>query len=127
MVIRNKYKQHYQAASLVFIAMLFIQLMSQLHLHLRHVDTQTSDHHEHVIDYHVLGEHHASDHMLDRNTDVLVKKTADRDPGLVLGICLTVLLPWLAAVLNRQWQVPRSISIHHVYFGLAPPLRAPPF
>jgi len=130
---RGKHIQRVRTIGGLLVAALLIQLFTQLHIHLRHTDAPSSHGHEHVMDFHILTDGHAAAHAMDEGThelestpDALVKKSLDRDSGLVLAFGLIILLPLLASVGCRQWTLPQTISLHKLYFGLAPPLRAPP-
>jgi len=133
MNLRGKYIQRAQAIGCLLVAALLIQLFTQLHMHLRHTDTAPSHGHEHVMDFHVLTDSHAVEHAtddgaheLESTPDALIKKSLDRDNGLVLAFGLLILLPLFSSVRIRQRLLPQNISLHQLYYGLAPPLRAPP-
>jgi hypothetical protein len=133
MNFRGKHIKRSRALGCLLVAALLIQLFTQLHVHLRHTDSPPSHGHEHVIDFHVLTDGHAVEHAtgdgtheLESTPDALVKKSLDRDSGLVLAFGLIILLPLLASVGSRLWTLPQNISLHKLYYGLAPPLRAPP-
>lgn len=129
----GKHIQRSRSIGCLLIGALMIQLFTPLHIHLRHTDAPQSHGHEHVMDFHVMTDGHATGHGMDENAhelqstpEALVKKSMDRDSGLVLAFCLLILFPLLSAVGNRQWTLPQNTSPHRLYYGLAPPLRAPP-
>jgi len=133
MNFRGKHVQRSRSIGCLLIGAVIIQLFTQLHIHLRHTDSPQSIGHKHVMDFHIMTDGHATEHAKDEGThelqstpDALTKKSLDRDTGLVLAFCLLLLLPVLSSVGKSQWTLPQTTSLLKLYYGLAPPLRAPP-
>ncbi len=125
--------QHYPAIGLLLVVTLVVQLLFQLRFHLHHDPNPQSQGHEHVIDFHVLVDDHETDHNGQENVhelksapDAIVKKFLGGDTGFLFSVCLLLLFPVVIIAINRQWSLPRNSVIHSLYYGLAPPLRAPP-
>ncbi len=123
-----------QAICLVLVFAIFLQFMVQLQAHVHHVeDANVVTEDDHVIDYHLIIDKHAHEpsssdeiHELKTTPDIILKKSLDRDLSFLFAI-LFILVVSIAQVRCKPiWDFSKHILIHNVYYGLAPPTRAPP-
>lgn len=121
-----------QAKSWLLIIMVSVQLFTQSHFHLHHVN---SDKHVHAVDLHLLSDNHSgtqhghdNTHELKSAPDILIKKNPvlDNASVFVLSVFLFVLFSVRLTDINRYWSSPQYLYPINLYYGLSPPLRAPP-
>lgn len=129
----RKWIRDNRATSCLLVAIVFLQLFAQAHLHLRHADDSQSSGHEHVVDFHLLATDHADNHDPHDNAHeikstpvIIVKKILDRDTVYILSACLLILLPILVQIVSLQNPLRFYILKGPPFYHLSPPLRAPP-
>lgn len=129
----RKHVSHNQAIAWLLVIALTMQLLFQLQFHLHQTDISDSFVHDHRVDFHEVTDKHKTDHLTDGNTlelkstpDSIVKTSLDSSLNFIIFVFLLLILPVSLTVINRQWSFTRSTIIHNLYYGLAPPLRAPP-
>jgi len=100
------------------------------HMHLHHLDSSTSQAHEHRIDFHFTTDNFASEHhenatIFPTTPDVLIKKLSDQPLIAVFLIILAgFLLPAANSILLRRFNHNNQIPVS--FYNVTPPLRAPP-
>ena len=130
MTTQRKVTNLHQVLGWILILALSVQVMSRLAFHLHHVD---SNEHTHIIDVHLVSDSHANNHLSHESTheikiapDVIVKKNHDNGTVFTLSVFLFILFPITLTIINRRWSLSRNIHRFIFYYGLSPPLRAPP-
>jgi hypothetical protein len=128
--------KYYPIANWGLIIALVIQLLLQMQFHLHHDNDASEPHrpgHHHDVDYHyVAGEHavdqqeHGDIHVLKSMPDTILKKIFENNSLIILAVCLLLLVPLLLKRKRHTWFLPTNEIFRSLYYGLAPPLRAPP-
>lgn len=110
-----------------------IQLTSVLHFHLHHVDVPEPHGHHHLIDLHTLADGHKTDVLAHIDSQEfkttlggIVKKNLDSNLILAVAVFLLLILPVNLLANKPVWSLSRHLVFRNLYYGLAPPLRAPP-
>ncbi len=130
----RKYIYRYQTVSWLLMMALVVQLSFQLHFHLHHTEVPISQEHEHVMDSHALIDGHTDDlpttngniHELNTSPEGIVKSNLDHSPSFIVFVLIFTLFPTALIVINRQWSLHQNYFHYKSYYGLVPPLRAPP-
>ena len=119
-----------QTFSWLLVSALILQLVVQVQFHLHHDEITLDDH---VIDYHIVTDAHPDDHPSHENThefkstpDVILKKNISPE-SLFLPVVFLFLLVSVIQFCGFISYIPRQSKIYrYLYYGLAPPTRAPP-
>lgn len=126
---REIINQHKNLYWLLIVA-LIMQVAFQVQLHLHHDEVTIDDH---VIDYHLVTDKHQDGHASDEITheftstpDLLLIKHISSES---IYIPIMFLLLFISAVQFRSvvsYSPPQRKLYRYLYYGLAPPSRAPP-
>jgi len=129
----NKRVQRQQLFCWLLVFAIVLQLTSVLNFHLHHVDVPEPHGHHHHIDQHSLGDGHKTDVLAHIDSQEfkttfggIIQKNLDSNLMLAIAVFLLLILPVIVIENHRLWLITHSPVFRNLYYGLSPPLRAPP-